>query len=90
LGGLGACHCLDIPFVFDVLDAHGVAPVLGDDPPQSIADEIHAAFTRFARDGDAGWPVYDAATRSVLTLDETTAVVEDAWALQRELFTDEI
>src|SRR5207248_5899979 len=32
MDGIGAAHCLDIPFAFDVLDADGTAPVLGTDP----------------------------------------------------------
>ena len=49
-----ACHCLDVPFWFDHLDAEGV-PI---DPGAPGIDEV-----RFARDGDPGWPTWDATAR---------------------------
>lgn len=50
-----AGHCIDIPFVFDRLDAPGVARVAGAAPPQELADAVHGALARFARDLDPGW-----------------------------------
>ena len=38
-----AGHCLELPFVWDVLDAPGVTEALGPRPPQQLADVIHAA-----------------------------------------------
>ncbi|MFI5779486.1 carboxylesterase/lipase family protein [Nocardia sp. NPDC051570] len=53
LPDLGACHVMDIPFVFDRL---AVAHTLtGPNPPQPLADETHAAWVRFATHGDPGW-----------------------------------
>ena len=58
-GRLGACHALDIPFVFDALDNPGTSWIAGAErPPQQIADEMHAAWVAFARDGDPGWSPY--------------------------------
>ena len=48
-------HCLDVPFVFDVLGDPDVNRVAGPNPPQEIADAMHGAFVRFARTGDPGW-----------------------------------
>lgn len=53
---IGAGHSLDIPFFFDTLDAPYVEPYAGAHPPQRLADEMHGAFARFAREGDPGWP----------------------------------
>lgn len=50
-----ACHCLDVPFWFDVLDAPGVTAIAGDRPPRKLADELHGAAVAFVRDGDPGW-----------------------------------
>ncbi|MCC4247526.1 MULTISPECIES: carboxylesterase/lipase family protein [Microbacterium] len=58
-----ACHCLDVPFWFDHLDADGVTAIAGDAPPAELADAMHAAAVRFVRDGDPGWPAWDAETR---------------------------
>lgn len=55
LGGvLGACHSLDLPFVFDCLDLPGVDSFVGDAPPQALADFIGASWGGFVRDGDPG------------------------------------
>ena len=46
-GLFGACHALEIPFVFDTLDARFtpmVGPLLGTNPPQQLADAMHAAW----------------------------------------------
>lgn len=50
-------HCIDVPFVFDRLDAPGVEPLAGVHPPQQLADAVHGALVRFACDLDPGWPV---------------------------------
>jgi len=57
-GRLGACHGLELPFVFDTLaTATGPTGLLGpDDPPQALADRMRDAWVSFARDGDPGWP----------------------------------
>jgi len=59
VSGLGACHSLDIPFVFDNLTAEGAEPVLGPTPPTALAGQMHAAWIAFARDGDPGWRSFD-------------------------------
>ncbi len=57
--GLGACHSLEIPFVFDNLSAEGAEPALGAAPPAALADRMHEAWLAFARDGDPGWRAFD-------------------------------
>jgi para-nitrobenzyl esterase len=56
---LGACHSLEIPFVFDNLSASGAELALGPTPPQALADQMHAVWISFARGGDPGWPAFD-------------------------------
>jgi para-nitrobenzyl esterase len=87
---LGACHCLDLPFAFDVLDAEHVPVVLGDAPPQSIADVLHPALVRFVADGDAAWPRYEPERRAVMALDDTCEVVDDGWSVPRTFFTADL
>lgn len=60
-GRLGACHALDLGFVFDTLGRAGTAGLAGDAPPQALADAMHGAWVAFIRDGDPGWPAYDPA-----------------------------
>ncbi|WP_156759230.1 carboxylesterase/lipase family protein [Microbacterium karelineae] len=53
-------HCLDVPFFFDALGAHGVALVAGDEPPQALADEIHGSAVRFIDSHAAPWDPWPA------------------------------
>jgi para-nitrobenzyl esterase len=46
-GLLGACHALEIPFVFDTLGTETEA-ICGTYPPQQLADTMHAAWVAFA------------------------------------------
>ncbi len=59
VGGLGACHSLEVPFVFDNLSAVGAELVIGTDHPKRLADQMHQAWTGFARGGGPGWPAFD-------------------------------
>ncbi|NMO05027.1 carboxylesterase/lipase family protein [Gordonia sp. TBRC 11910] len=56
IADLGPCHALELPFVFDALA--GSRPFTGPAAPQSLADDIHAAWVRFAKTGNPGWDVY--------------------------------
>ena len=88
-GMLGACHGLDIPFVFDRMD---IAAFVGDNPPADLAKEIHGAWVRFAKTGDPNggnlpaWPRHDPATRPTMdfdtpirVIDNPDAAVSDTW-----------
>ncbi|MFC0625637.1 carboxylesterase/lipase family protein [Kribbella deserti] len=68
LGGLGACHALEIGFVFDTL-GEAAARLTGPNPPQSLADEVHGAWVSFAATGDPGWGRYGNGARPVLRFD---------------------
>ncbi|MEU4926100.1 carboxylesterase/lipase family protein [Streptomyces yokosukanensis] len=76
-GALGACHALDVPFVFDNLTDPSFAPLLGDSPPQAIADGMHAAWVAFATTGDPGWPAYGEPRRAVRRFAVAPAVDHD-------------
>ena len=56
-GRLGACHGLELPFVFGTLAAaSGPDAMLGERPPQAVSDAMRAAWVAFAHSGDPGWP----------------------------------
>jgi para-nitrobenzyl esterase len=78
LGGeLGAAHAVELPFVFDTLRAaSGPKGLLGPDPPQALADSIHAVWVKFAATGEAPWPPYDAFMRMVYSLSHGEARTE--------------
>jgi para-nitrobenzyl esterase len=82
-GRLGACHALDIGFVFDMLDAEGGGPLQGDDPPQPLADAMHRAWVGFVTDGDPGWAPYDSGRRPTMVFGDSVGVVDDPRGAQR-------
>lgn len=88
-GRLGACHALEIPFVFDTLD-QGVeqiaGPLLGPAPPQPLADTMHAAWVAFAAHGDPGWPHYGLTRRATMRFAATSEVVDDPRSAERVLW----
>jgi len=76
-GELGACHALEIPFVFDTLArCSGPGGITGSAPPQALADRIHGLWVGFARDGSLPWPQYDAKTRQIFALDKGVAITD--------------
>ncbi|WP_036922446.1 carboxylesterase/lipase family protein [Propionicicella superfundia] len=64
----GAIHCLDLPFLWDILDRDDVAPLAGDSPPQDLADVIHGAAVALAHGSGPDWPVWDDEHRRVAVL----------------------
>ncbi|TMD38934.1 MAG: carboxylesterase/lipase family protein [Chloroflexi bacterium] len=84
-GRLGACHALELGFVFDNLDRAG--PMLGDDASQSLADEVHRTWVEFATSGNPGWRCYDLSRRPVKRFGgEGGSVVDDPGASTRQLW----
>ncbi|MFD7866155.1 carboxylesterase/lipase family protein [Streptomyces sp. NPDC059783] len=57
--GLGACHGLEIGFVFDNLAGPDAVALAGPDAPRELAAAMHTAWVRFAESGDPGWPAWD-------------------------------
>jgi para-nitrobenzyl esterase len=85
-GRLGACHALEIPFVFDTLSAPGSEALAGDAAPQELADVVHRAWVDFVHTGDPGWPVYDVDERPVQVFGTLTAVTPDPRGAQRRVW----
>ncbi len=73
VGGLRACHALEIGFVFDTLGPRSA--MAGETAPQPLADEMHRAWVAFARDGDPGWTAWTPEDPAVMTFDLESAVV---------------
>ncbi len=89
-GRAGACHGLEIPFVFDTLDLgprQMLGPLLGAEPPRLLAAAMHAAWVAFATTGDPGWPRYDLERRSTKRFGTPSAVVEDPRRPERALWS---
>jgi para-nitrobenzyl esterase len=84
-GHLGACHVLEIAFVFGAL-GHGTETLWGADPPQHLADTMHAAWVPFATNGDCSWPKYDLSRRATMRFDVTSEAVDDPRSAERTLW----
>jgi para-nitrobenzyl esterase len=76
-GVMGACHALDLPFLFGNLDAPGMPAFAGEGAEaRALSERIMDAWAAFARSGDPGWPPYDAARRPTLELARVTELRE--------------
>jgi para-nitrobenzyl esterase len=80
-GALGACHAVELPFVFGTLDAPGMDRFSGSGPEaERLSAAVMDAWIAFARDADphhAGiphWPRHDPATRPTLVFDREPRV----------------
>ncbi|MQY14785.1 Carboxylesterase [Streptomyces sp. RB5] len=86
VAGLGACHALELGFVFDTLGHPSTAGMTGD-APQDLARRMHAAWVAFATDGDPGWAPYDLDKRPVMVFDDPEqGVVDDPRGDERGLW----
>ncbi|WP_026553951.1 carboxylesterase/lipase family protein [Arthrobacter sp. 35W] len=84
----GAGHCLDVPFMFDCLGSERIAALAGPQPPQALADEVHASAASFIATGNPGWPQWDDAGQAVRVYDLPTTVVADGYADARALIPE--
>jgi para-nitrobenzyl esterase len=75
-GRLRCPHALEIPLVFDNVEAARNFVGRGDDP-QAVADQMSDAWLAFARTGDPGWPAYDPARRTTKLFDVESRLVDD-------------
>ncbi|MFJ6533299.1 carboxylesterase/lipase family protein [Microbacterium sp. NPDC091662] len=76
-GALGACHGLELPFVFNTLDTAGLDTLLGENPPALLASEMNRTWARFARTGKPGWPMYDGRERHSMRFDTISRLEQD-------------
>lgn len=92
LPGMGACHAIELPFVFGHLEGEAAESMTGPNPPAALARRIQAAWTAFAATGnptapgETPWPRYTADTRATLLLaDGPWTVVNDPKGEARRL-----
>lgn len=83
---LGACHGLELPFVFNTLaSVSGPRGLAGHHPPQDIANTIHQIWVDFAKTGALPWPEYKAETQLVRVLDREDTIADPPMAAERIL-----
>lgn len=71
---LRAAHALELGFVFDRLTDDETVRLAGRDAPQTLADEMNAAWVGFVTNGDPGWPAYGSG-RQTRVFDTTSATL---------------
>ena len=82
-GRLGSCHALELGFVFDTL--RSASGLVGQEPPQELADAMHRAWVAFATTGDPGWEPYGK-ERSVRRFGTTLETVRDPRGATRAIW----
>jgi para-nitrobenzyl esterase len=89
-GALGACHGLDVPLVFGNLTSGQPAMLLaeGQDEAEAMSALLREAWTRFATDGDPGWPAYDADERLTRVFDVEPRVAAYPEEVSRRIWRD--
>ncbi|MET8576887.1 carboxylesterase family protein [Streptomyces sp. NPDC005012] len=69
LPDLGACHSLELGFVFDSGGTDAAVRMAGEGAPRELAQAMHGAWVRFARGEGTGWEPWDA-THPVRVFDD--------------------
>ncbi len=94
-GELGACHALEIPFVFGSLSAPNQARFVGEGPAvEALSRGMMQAWAAFARSGDpscealGAWPRFDERTRSTMVLNAESAVEKAPFEAERSLWDE--
>lgn len=92
-GLLGACHAIEVPFVFGVLGMPGAEQFVGQGPEaEALAARTMDAWLAFARTGDPGhpdlpeWPAWDPKRRATLELGRTCRLHEDPLGAERAIW----
>jgi para-nitrobenzyl esterase len=89
-GGLGACHALELPFVFGTVGLPFVSMIVGaGDEALSVSAKMQSAWTSFAASGDpssaelGSWARYDAAGRATMRLGRRVELVHGPMETER-------
>jgi para-nitrobenzyl esterase len=86
-GMLGACHGLELGFVFDTLDTPGLTGpqgLVGEDPPVELARHVHQTWINFAATGDPGWAPFSTQQRQVMRINTEWEIVNDPRSIERQ------
>lgn len=89
---LGACHAIELPFVFRTFDSATSDQIVGPSPPMALSDSMMDAWIRFIRTGSpvrvaaTPWPSYETERRDTMIFDEQSALRNDPDAAVRLLY----
>jgi para-nitrobenzyl esterase len=94
-GALGACHAVELAFVFGLLDKKGAQLFAGGGPEADrLSQHVMDAWIAFARTGDPSidalpdgrWPAYDRERRTTAILDRNCSVEIDPASHERNVW----
>ncbi|HEU5374459.1 MAG TPA: carboxylesterase/lipase family protein [Ktedonobacteraceae bacterium] len=85
----GACHALELPFVWNNLETTVFRGLTGANPPLELARRMHGSWIAFARTGNPNisdlppWPTYDTDKRTTMLFNEECSVFDDPQGAER-------
>ena len=90
-GSLGCPHSIELPFVFNTINATGIPEFIGKGPKiESLSEKVMDAWIAFAHTGNPNhenlpdWSSYDSEKRTTMFLGEECKVVNAAFDKERE------
>ncbi|GAB2988733.1 carboxylesterase/lipase family protein [Amycolatopsis acidiphila] len=88
--GMGACHGLDLPLIFDDVDNRYFRLFLGRDTRRAgtVARAMHDAWVRFVH-GEPSWPRYEPECRTTMLFDTVSRPADDPDRDERLLWASE-
>jgi para-nitrobenzyl esterase len=88
LGGfLGACHAVELPFVFGTFDLPGGDAFAGKGPEvEALSARMMDAWLGFARSGDPGFPAYEPERRATMVFGREGGLEHDPQADERRVW----
>jgi para-nitrobenzyl esterase len=88
-GMLGACHAIEIPFMWNTLSVRATDVFAGEGPDaQALADRMHGSWLSFARTGDPGWDRYDTEHRRTKVFGAADSMEDDPRAAARRVWDE--
>jgi para-nitrobenzyl esterase len=88
-GILGACHSIEIPFVFGTLDSPTLKEFVSG-APKELSEKMMDAWINFAKTGNPNhrnlpdWPAYDSEARATMVFDSECKVGKALFDKERE------
>jgi len=95
-GWLGACHCLEIPFIFGTHHLRGLSAWTGTGPEIArLSESMMDSWLNFARTGqpagaESSWRTYDPGRRRTLIIAADQTVVEAPFDAERRVVDEHL
>ena len=82
--GLGACHAMDVPYVFGTYGDKSLGGIFGGgEDAKLISQSMQRTWTRFARYGapdvEYEWPAYDHKNRNTMVVGYDAGIQSNMW-----------